>query len=186
MLKYIFSFLYLLMSCNSFGQRDMLVRDLDGDGISDTIRLDSEKSCIVCLLSAHNFTPIYSSELYLENMNGMGSSVSATKTGFYYSFDWMRAGEGYEFVYEKETERLRLVYMNSYAFGNAVGDGRQDLNIDLLTGECSGVVHYFDYEKEELIPSTIDLKIEIPPMYVENFDSGVVYELFEEASIPNE
>jgi len=171
-------FLYL----NAFGQIDSeLVKDIDGDNISDTIRLDSVRSCIVCQLSSEDFTPIYSPEIYLENMNGMGSSLSGIEKGFSYQFNWMRAGESVDFQYEKSTKKIRVTGMHTYAFGNAAGDGKNDLDFDLLDGRCSGVMCHFDYVSEELIYVDIDFPIAVLPMYLEDFDTGLVLEAFEKA-----
>lgn len=182
-MKFIISLIaFLLLLENAFCQDSYtLEKDIDGDNIADTIRLDSAKSCIVCQLSGENFTPVYSPEIYLDNMNGMGSSLGDTKDGFYYSFNWMRAGESICFRYEPETKRIRAVSYYSYAFGNAANDGKNDLNFDLLTGKCSGVSYYFDYEKEELIPNKIELEISVPLMYLEDFDTGLIMEAYEKA-----
>ena len=187
MMKFVISLIVFLLFIETGFCQDSytLVKDIDRDNIADTIRLDSVKSCIVCQLSSQIFNPVYSPEIYIDNMDGMGSSLGDAKDGFYYSFNWMRAGESIYFKYEPETKRIRAVSYSSYAFGNAANDGKNDLNFDLLDGKCSGVVYYYDYNKEELIPNKIEVEIYLAPMYLEDFDTGIIIETYEKALLPS-
>ena len=172
---------FIALGQSAFSQRNyMLVKDIDMDNVADTVSLDSVRSCIVCKLSTQNFKPIYSSEIYFDNMNGMGSSLSESEDGFSYNFNWMRSGDYVYYEYELATKRIRAVSMTTYSYGNAVNDGMGELGFDLIEGGCSGTIHNYD-EKEELIPMDIDLDFSLPPMYLEDFDTGIIFEIFTKA-----
>lgn len=130
-----------------FGQ-NKFTKDLDGDTIMDSIYIDYDTLKIVCQLSTTNFKKIKSKEIEMLNQS---SSIDDAKDGFLFSNHWMRAGYHNQFRYDKNTNRIRLIGMSRYEFGNASNDGSGESSVNLLTRDYIGNWNYYDNDKNELI-----------------------------------
>lgn len=162
--------------------RDNLsIHDFDGDGISDTVYIDTlsylnvaqMQSRIVCKLSTQSFAPILSGLIYYDVDNEYSASITVFDNGFSYLASGMRMGEDDSFSYEKSTGRIRLTSIYYWDYGNVVNDGKRDIVVDLLSGKVSGDTYFYDYQKEKLIKTKISQKRNFPPVYLEDFNNDI-------------
>jgi hypothetical protein len=141
---------------------NVLIKDLDGDNIPDSVYFDKEILMIVCKLSSSNFNGIRSKPI--DNIY-----ISNTKNGFEVRVVEHRAGYGNKFRYDPKSKRIRLIGMSRYEFGNAANDGSGESSVNLLTGDYIGNWNYDDYDTLIRIP-TIRAKMTFPIIYLEDFN----------------
>ncbi len=169
-------FVLLLCTNYAFGQQK-LVKDLDFDGVKDTVYVDSKTSEIVCRLSTTKFIKIKSKGI---ETSAEDAIIEATKNGFEFRSNWMRAGYANQFRYNKTLKKIQLIGMSRYEFGNAANDGSGESSVNLLTGDYIGNWNYFDHlannEKGELvkIPS-IKTKMFFKQTFLEDFNDATYY-----------
>ncbi len=170
--------LFFILPFSLFSQK--LIKDIDFDGIKDTIYVDNEKSTIVCILSSKNNKKIES--LPIEMLSERSGIVDA-KNGFKFNNDWMRGGHSNQFRYDKRTKKIRLIGMSRYEFGNAANEGSGESSVNLLTGDYIGNWNTYDEEKSKLmkLPS-IKIKIYFEKIYLEAFNDGVYFGYSEKCS----
>lgn len=156
----------------SFGQKQ-LVKDLDGDAKMDTVSINTESSKIICRLSTQKFKKTESKAVDVLNEE---SGIAATKNGFSFSNNWMRAGYSVAFRYDKMARKMQVIGMNRYEFGNATNDGSGESSVNLLTNDYIGNWNYWDEEKEELVKlPTIKTKMNLGKVYLEGFNDEVYF-----------
>jgi hypothetical protein len=167
---YIKSILFSLVLSSRFFcsvAQGKLVKDLDFDKQNDTVYVDRDQSVIVCRLSSQNFKKITS--LPIDVLNEQ-SGVQESKNGFTFYNDWMRAGYKNQFRYDVKTQRMQLIGMSRYEFGNATNDGSGESSVNLLTNDYKGDWNYFDQKKKQLVKiPTIATKLVLPKTYLETF-----------------
>ncbi len=172
----------ILLTCiqmHAFGQ-DKLMKDLDGDAINDTVYVDNTFSKIVCQLSSQHFRKMQSKEIEILNEQ---SGLTATKNGFEFFNDWMRAGYTNQFRYDSKSKKIQLIGMSRYEFGNATNDGSGESSVNLLTNNYIGNWNYFDEQHEKLISiPTIKTKMMIPKTYLETFSDQTYFDYAEKCS----
>ena len=144
----------LLITVNNIKAQDRLMKDLDGDGINDFVYFETESSSIVSRLSIQGFKKVSSKPI--ENLN-MQSSVIRTENGFEFVNDRTRSGYKNQFLYNPKTQKMQLIGMSRYEFGDAVNDLTGESVVDLLTGNYVGNWNNYDSEKDTLIG--------MPPIY---------------------
>lgn len=176
MAKTIITFIFLLFQILVFGQ-DKLIKDVDFDGINDTVFLNVEKSTIVCQLSSQKFVKISSQPINILNEI---SGINDTKNGFEFFNDWMRSGYKNQFRYNKKTKKIQVIGMSRYEFGNAANDGSGESSVNLLTDDYTGNWNYFDNlannEKGELVKiPTIRTKMKFKTIYLETFNENTYF-----------
>lgn len=159
-----------------FGQ-EKLVKDIDNDGLKDTVYVDPMKSTIVCKLSTMHFKPVSSKSI--ETLN-VSSGILKTKNGFVFFNDWMRAGYKNQFRYNAKTRKIQLIGMSRYEFGNAVQDGSGESSINLLTGDYIGNWNYYDHlannEDGKLVTiPTIKAKMKFEVINLEDFGEEIYF-----------
>src|SRR5690606_35089254 len=148
-------------------RQDKLVKDIDRDGVNDTVYEDMETSRIVAKLSTKAFEAIRSHPIGILNVN---SGITETRNGFEFFNDWMRAGYKNQFRYDPKAKKIQLIGMSLYGFGNAANDGSGTSSVNLLTGDYIGDWNYFDNEKERLISiPTIKTKMKFDRIHLEDF-----------------
>lgn len=162
------TFLVFLISTISAQQK--LTKDIDFDGINDTIYIDETEAVIVAKLSTQQFKKIKSQPLEITPQ----SFIEPTKNGFEFQNNWMRAGYANQFRYEKKEKRIRLIGMSRYEFGNAANDGSGESSVNLLTNDYIGEWNYFDHlandENGELVKiPTIKTKMKFDKIYLDYF-----------------
>lgn len=147
--------------------QEKLKKDLDNDGIPDSVYIDYEELTIVCLLSTQNFEKIVSEPI---EMTEPSAGIRETKNGFEFFNNWMRAGYAAQFRYEPKNQKVRLIGMSRYEFGNAANDGSGESSVNLLTNDYIGNWNYYDHSKNKLtkIPA-IKIKMKFDPIYLNNF-----------------
>lgn len=149
-------------------------KDLDHDGVPDSVNFDTQKLKIICKLSSLDFKPIYSKEI---ETSGDFTGVSYTKNGFEFYIDFMRAGYSAQFRYEPKDKTIRLIGMSRYEFGPANNDGSGESSVNLLTDDYIGEWNYYDLDKSRLIKMpTIITKLTFKKTFLIDFDESVLYD----------
>lgn len=172
MKKSVVTLIFLLTQLIVFGQNKLL-KDIDHDGITDTVYVDSTKHTIVCKLSTKDYRPISSKPIEILNLN---SGVIKTKSGFEFFNDWMRAGYKNQFRYNTKTKKIQLIGMSRYEFGNAANDGSGESSANLLTEDYIGNWNYYDMDKDELIKiPTIKTKMKFSLINLEDFGEEIYF-----------
>lgn len=174
---------FLLFAIFTANAQQKLIRDIDFDGINDTIYLDENEAVIVAKISTQQFKKIKSQPLEITPQ----SFIEATKNGFEFQNNWMRAGYANQFRYEKKEKRIRLIGMSRYEFGNAANDGSGESSVNLLTNDYIGEWNYFDHlandENGELVKiPTIKTKMQFGKIYLEDFSDGSYFKFAEKCS----
>jgi hypothetical protein len=179
-MKKIIAILTLTICANfSLGQ-NVLVKDIDLDGKSDTVYIDAEKSTIVCNLSSMNYKPVVSKPIEILNET---SGIAKTKNGFEFFNSWMRAGYKNQFRYNSKTKKIQLIGMSRYEFGNAVQDGSGESSVNLLTGDYIGNWNYFDIATDRLVKiPTIRKKMNFKPIILEEFSDDTYFNYAEKCA----
>lgn len=145
-----------------FAQENKLIADFDGDKVADKVYLDSKTGAVVYELSSQKFKTV-SSEGFEDNGEIF---FDQTKNGFKVKMNQMRAGNSYQFRYESETGKMRLIGMERYEFGPANNDGSGESSVNLLTNMYVGEWNYFDDKKVKLVKiPTIKKKMVFPKTY---------------------
>ncbi len=140
----LFSSLFLLTT--TAVAQTPLIKDLDGDGRADTVRIDPERTVLVCRLSSQPFRTIESG--LIETLTEQ-SGLKATRSGFEFYNNFMRAGYGAQFRYNAKTQHLQLIGLSRYEFGNAANDGSGESSVNLLTGDYIGNWNYYDFDAND-------------------------------------
>lgn len=187
-MKSIVSLSLILLNISFIFAQKMINKDLDFDGISDRVYVDSIEQKIVCELSTQNFIPNKSKSLGEVNDQ---SGVIISKDGFSFIVNWMRAGNTNQFRYNKTTQKIQLIGMSRYEFGNAANDGAGESSINLLTSNYIGNWNFYDYlanneEGESVKIPTIKKKVKMETINLEDFGeethidySGICASLFQ-------
>ncbi|MCD7971141.1 MAG: hypothetical protein LUG18_00510 [Candidatus Azobacteroides sp.] len=163
-----------------YSQNDLLIKDMDNDGIRDTVLFDRENAIIICKLSGEEFKEITSFPIEILNEN---SGIIDSPNGFEFYNHWMRAGYHNEFGYNKDFRKIQLIRMSRYEYGNAVNDGSGESSMDLETGNYTGKWNYYSYEKEKLIElPTIETKIEFDPIFLDTFSDEIYFKYADKCS----
>lgn len=179
-----FYVLILFLISYTISAQDKLKKDIDFDGITDTVFIDYENATIVCILSSKGFQKIESKPIEILNEQ---SRIRDAKNGFYFENHWMRAGYSNQFRYNMNLKKIRLIGMSRYEFGNAVNDGSGESSVNLLTGHYLGNWNYFDYaandsEGELISIPTIKTKMYFDKIYFEEFEEAVYFEFADKCS----
>lgn len=156
-------FLFLLLFPSLiFAQDQRLSADFDGDNIPDKLYLDSKIGAVVYELSSQKFKKVVSN-----GFEDVGEIFfDEKKNGFRVSLNQMRASYAYQFRYERESGKMRLIGMERYEFGPANNDGSGESSVNLLTNTYIGEWNYFDNEKVKLVKiPTIKKKMVFPKTY---------------------
>jgi len=159
-------------------QEIKLSKDLDGDKVADKVYLDVESNRFVCELSSQKFKKVFSGPFEEE----ADISLRATKNGFEIGVNYMRAGHSYQFQYERETKKIRLIGMDRYEFGPANNDGSGKSSVNLLTRQYIADWNFYDAQNEELVKiPTVKKKMDFPKIYFTSI--GNVYENYLEKDV---
>lgn len=162
-------FLILTFPTLFIAQKKMLSADFDGDSIKDKVYLDSNTSEVVYQLSSQKFKKVSSNQF--EDSGEI--FFDKTKNGFKINLNQMRASNSYQFRYEKETGKMRLIGMERYEFGPANNDGSGESSVNLLTNTYIGEWNYFDETKRKLIKiPTIKKKMFFPKIYFDDLGNA--------------
>lgn len=168
----------LLCIASSFGQ-EKLSKDLDGDKIADTVGFQEETSRIFCALSTQKFKRIYSQQL--ETLGSSG--VSATKSGFEFCTHAMRGGCCNQFRYDVKLQKIQLIGMSRYEFGNAANDGSGESSVNLLTSSYIGNWNYYSDAKKRLIKlPAIKTNMTFAKTYLEAFSDKIYFEYMDKCA----
>ncbi len=172
-----------LVSFSVFGQ-EKLIKDLDFDGIDDSVYYDENSYTVICKLSTQKFKPIVND---LIETYGNGIYVTDAKNGFYINISWMRSGISSQFRYNKKTKKMQLIGMSRYEFGNAANDGSGESSVNLLTGDYIGDLNFYDHlannEEGELIKiPTIKTKMKFIEINLEDFSDGTFFDFSDRCS----
>jgi hypothetical protein len=158
---------FLLFSMQIFAQNTLSL-DIDNDKTKDIVSFDKESGIITCKLSSQKFAITKSKQI---DYAGDKVEIEATKTGFAFSENWMRAGYSCQFRYNNKLKKIQLIGMSRYEFGNAANDGSGESSINLITNDYIGKWNYYDEKKQELVTiPTIKRKMIFSKTFLEDFD----------------
>ena len=161
--------LFILFPTLIFAQEKILSADFDGDKINDKVYLDSKMGAVVYQLSSQKFKKVSSDQF--EDSGEI--FFYKAKNGFRMSLNQMRASNAYQFRFEKETGKMRLIGMERDEFGPANNDGSGESSVNLLTNTYIGEWNYWDNHKTELIKiPTIKKKMVLPKAYFDNLGNA--------------
>ena len=184
--NYIFLIL-LFSSIFSFGQkRFALEKDIDFDGVIDTIYVNQENSKIVCILSSKKYAKVESKIIGLNTMSGIGDDG---REGFVFENHYMRAGYSNQFRYDKKTKKIRLIGIEFYEFCGMDYEICGESSINLLTGNIIGKWHYLisevidnvEYRKVKKIP-IVNTKINFKNISFKDFDEEIYFDILSKIS----
>ena len=179
-ITFLLTFLLTLLLSYTVWSQDKLVKDLDGDTINDTVYVDQATSKIICQLSTQHFKKLQSKAL---DMQHESAGVKATRSGFEYYNNFMRAGYANQFRYDAKTKQIQLIGMSRYEFGNAANDGSGESSVNLLTNDYIGNWNYFDHTKEELVKiPTIKTKMTFGKIYLHSFNDETYFTFAEKCA----
>lgn len=172
-----------LISFSVLGQ-GKLIKDLDFDGIDDSVYYDENSNTVICKLSTQKFKPIVNDVI---ETYGNGIQIIDAKNGFYLNINWMRAGYSNQFRYNKKTKKMQLIGMSRYEFGNAANDGSGESSVNLLNGDYIGDWNFYDHlannEEGELIKiPTIKTKMKFKEINFEDFSDGTFFDFADRCS----
>lgn len=157
-----------------------VTKDMDLDGIQDSISYDANRGVIICKLSSQNFNAIYSQGELSDEMN---AGVQETKSGFEFVNNYMRAGYASQFRYEPKEQKVRLIGMSRYEFGPASNDGSGKSSVNLLTNNYIGEWYHYDMRKEKLVKMpVISTKMYFPTIYLEDYNGNTELDYGEKCS----
>ena len=141
-------FLILLAFPSLFFAQDIkLSFDMDGDRIPDKVYANPESGVVAYRLSSQKFKEVTSTD-FIDSGNIF---LYKTKNGFRISLTQMRASNAYQFRFEKESGKMRLIGMEREEFGPANNDGSGESSVNLLTNDYIGEWNYWDNSKMELV-----------------------------------
>ncbi|WP_028121312.1 hypothetical protein [Epilithonimonas tenax] len=163
--KFLFLLLFPSLIC---AQEKILSADFDGDHHLDKVYLDQKSGAAVYELSSQKFKKVVS-----DHFEDSGEIFfDKTKNGFKVKMNQMRSGNSYQFRYEKETGKMRLIGMERYELGPANNDGSGESSVNLLTDTYIGEWNYFDNKRVKLIKMpTIKKKMVFPKTYFDHLTS---------------
>lgn len=145
-------------------------KDIDNDGIIDSVDFDKEKLIIICKLSTKNYNSIKSMEI---ETFGNIAGVRETKNGFEFYLNYMRSGYSSQFRYDEKQKKIRLIGMSRYEYGPASNDGSGKSSINLLTNNYIGEWNHFNLRKNNLMKlPPIKFKMNFPKIYLETYDDS--------------
>ena len=165
-----------------------LIKDLDCDGIRDTVRVEfvfqkdinlDNYSYIVCRLSSQQFTEVRSGKLFADYLSFLEIRFGITdvEEGFEFYTDYTRGGDRALFRYDEQARDVRLTSMSRYEIGDADGDGKGESTIDLRTYNYEGDWFAYDYNRDTLfkIP-TIRQEMNLGIVFLDTFDDEIISE----------
>jgi len=167
---------FFSLSLAVFGQSvQKIVKDLDGDSVKDTVRIDNGSRTIICALSTQKYKRVQSGKIQKLNF---GNTLVDTKKGFEFWNDFDRSGFRCVFEYDPKAKKMQLVQMRriddvlSYEYGDkAKGKSTVNLITHQYTGDFFKAVH----GKLQKIP-TIKTKMIFPKTYLENFSDAICFD----------
>ena len=198
----------LLITINSVFAQEILIKDLDGDGVMDTVCFeytvrplchiyenriisDDVHICdtisedylrIVCLLSSRQFEKMYSREIwsnFWECCNEVDYYIAPTCNGFEYYVQYTHYVTKAQFRYERQTEKIQLIGMSSYNIGRANGDGKGRSSVNLLTKDFIGDWNLLEPNLDKLVKiPTIKTRMDFGKIYLESFDDEVLSDYY--------
>lgn len=154
-------------------------KDIDFDGVIDTICINERTSKIVCLLSTNHFSKIESKEIDLNFYSG----IRDAKNGFYFDNHYMRAGYSNQFRFDKKTKQLRLIGIQTYHYCSVnCNDPCGVASVNLLTGDFiadwvfnEAFNFYNDASNYVKIP-TVKAEMRFEKQYIEGFNEDVYFD----------
>ncbi|TCD10507.1 hypothetical protein EZ449_09170 [Pedobacter frigidisoli] len=157
----------------SYGfSQEKLLKDIDFDGVKDTVYFETKRAIIVCRLTSQKFKPIKSKPISIEYAAKYG--IRNSENGFEFFIEYNRYGAVSQFRYEKESKKIRLIGMKHRESGVTEFDANGEASINLLNGNYIGNWAYNDVKNEKyLIPiPIIKQKMWFKPMYLNGFSQS--------------
>lgn len=161
-----------------FAQVKMIAADFDGDQIIDKVYVEEETGTVAYELSSQKFKKVQTS--YFVDQGSV--FLHPKKNGFEVSINQMRAGNSFQFRYEKESQKMRLIGMWRTEYGPANNDGSGESSVNLLTNSYIAEWNYYNTQKNQLMKiPTMKKKMILPKTYFE--DIGDVFSVYMEKDV---
>jgi len=171
--QFILLFVLLFMHIQAVAQ-EKLVKDIDFDGVKDTVYHDIKKSVIVCKLSTQKFRRLQSKPLG-EMKYATSYGVHSSQNGFEFIIEFNRYGYANQFRYDRNAKKIRLIGMRRRESGLSSFDANGGSSVNLLTGDYIGNWQYNDVEHDKYlieIPA-IKTKMWFGKIYLDNFNEDI-------------
>jgi len=146
-----------LIQLLAFGQ-EKLIKDMDNDGVKDTIKFNRAELTIVCKLSTHNFKPLFSKQMETIGV-GNSAGIETTRNGFLFYIDYENGGFKNRFRYNPKTKNIQLIGMNLYEREKNKKRVEAESNVNLLTGDFIGNTTFYGVENLRAIKAKMHFKI---------------------------
>jgi len=168
---------FLFLASSASYAQEKLVKDLDFDGIKDTVYFDTEKKVIIAKLSSTKFKVISSKPINIEYSSDYG--IRNNRNGFEFFINYSRYGSVSQFKFEKKTNTIRLVGMQHRESGLTEYDANGEASVNLLLGNYIGNWAYNDVKKENYLIEipTVKTKMPFKKIYLTDF-SERIYDSF--------
>ncbi|RZL51261.1 MAG: hypothetical protein EOP00_00140 [Pedobacter sp.] len=181
MKKYLILLVTIFM-CHSAFSQNALVKDIDFDGIKDTVFFEETTAVIICRLSTQKFKVIKSKSISNEYASSYG--VRNSKSGFEFFIAYNRYGAVSQFSYEKGSKKIRLIGMKHQESGLTAFDANGKASVNLLVGNYIGNWAYNDIKQENYqieIP-TIKEKMLFKKTYLNDFNERIYDDFLSKSS----
>jgi len=172
--------------------QNQLVKDLDGDGVKDTVNIvtyifecdsaNENHTKIICRLSSLQFQEIQSEKIMIDYWTffEIQSGLVSTKNGFEFYVNYTRDSLKGQFRYNKKMKKIQLIGMSRYEIGDSDGDNKGKSSVNLLTNKHIGYWQMYDYNLDKLFKvSTIKTKMDFGTIYLEDFSDETLLDYSE-------
>lgn len=177
--KYCCIILFALMGVlgNQLFAQDTLIKDLDFDRVCDTVYFDKGEATLVCKLSTQQFEivqsqPISGTEYALSHVLRSG------KKGFEFISNYTGFGEGSEFMYERESKKIRLIGLRRQGSDLNWFGANGSSHLNLLNNKYVGRWQYNDKVRDEYLIEMPVIKSKIyfySKIYLEEYSASIHY-----------
>lgn len=139
-----------------FGQEKQ-IKDMDNDGVNDTIYFNKTELTIVCKLSTHNFKPLLSKQIKTIGMS-YSAGIETTRNGFTFYIDYENGGFKNRFRYNPKTKKVQLIGISLYEHEKDKKQVEAKSNVNLLTGDFIGNTTFYGVENLRTIKAKMHFK----------------------------
>lgn len=172
----------LVLSCHLLYAQNKIGKDLDYDGVKDSVFYNKTNGVLTVKLSTLHFEVIHSKPISKHIIKWSdGQSLKETKNGFCIEIEYLGANmmtrNNHCFVYEKESGKIRLIKMTSTrgGSGNSV-----DAEVNLLTNNFGAEwVLYSRYNQTREKLPMVKTKMDFQKIYLQAYN-GSAFKKFED------
>jgi len=152
-----------------FSRNNMINKDLDGDGVVDTVsvHVELDQSQYICQLSSQGFKKVKSGLFYM-----LEAKVDSTSEGLLLELFFERSGVNALFKYDPITQSMQLDNIDSWYIYDDVSQ-----NLNMETGDYKASSHT-DEGDHVIVKTTLHL----PATFLQTFDEQFIELYYEKTS----